>query len=60
MCSSLLGSAEGTLLGAATDASNRVLGAVGISGDTGDNDEIIAVAGIEAAGLKADPGGSKK
>ncbi len=37
-----------------------VLGAVGISGDTGDNDEVIAVAGIEAAGLKADPGGSKK
>lgn len=37
-----------------------VIGAVGISGDTGDNDEIIAVAGIEAAGLKADPGGSKK
>ena len=42
------------------DTSNAVLGAVGISGDTGDNDEIIAVAGIEAAGLKADPGGSKK
>lgn len=41
-------------------ADNRVLGAVGISGDTGDNDEIIAVAGIEAAGLKADPGGAKK
>ena len=39
---------------------NGVLGAVGISGDTGDNDEIIAVAGIEAAGLKADPGGTKK
>ena len=42
------------------DAGNRILGAVGISGDTGDNDEIIAVAGIEAAGLKADPGGMKK
>lgn len=42
------------------DADNRILGAMGISGDTGDNDEIIAVAGIEAAGLKADPGGSKK
>ena len=37
-----------------------IIGAVGISGDTGDNDEIIAVAGISAAGLKADPGGSKK
>jgi uncharacterized protein GlcG (DUF336 family) len=42
------------------DAENRVLGAVGISGDTGDNDEIIGVAGIEAAGLKADAGGTKK
>ena len=42
------------------DGSGNVTGAVGISGDTGDNDEIIAVAGIEAAGLKADPGGAKK
>ena len=42
------------------DAGNKIIGAVGISGDTGDNDEIIAVAGIEAAGLKADPGGAKK
>ncbi len=42
------------------DAGNGIIGAVGISGDTGDNDEIIAVAGIEAAGLKADPGGAKK
>jgi uncharacterized protein GlcG (DUF336 family) len=42
------------------DAGNHVLGAVGISGDTGENDKIIAVAGIEAAGLKADPGGTKK
>ena len=42
------------------DANNQVLGAIGISGDTGDNDEIIAVAGIETAGLKADPGGAKK
>ena len=38
----------------------QVLGAIGISGDTGDNDEIIAIAGIEASGLKADPGGAKK
>jgi uncharacterized protein GlcG (DUF336 family) len=36
-----------------------VIGAVGISGDTSDKDEACAVAGIEAAGLKADPGGSK-
>lgn len=42
------------------DAANVIVGAVGISGDTGDNDEIIAVTGIEAAGLKADPGGSEK
>jgi uncharacterized protein GlcG (DUF336 family) len=42
------------------NAGNEIIGAVGISGDTGDNDEIIAVAGIEAAGLKADPGGAKK
>ena len=42
------------------DAGNMIIGAVGISGDTGDNDEIIAVAGIEASGLTADPGGTKK
>jgi uncharacterized protein GlcG (DUF336 family) len=30
-----------------------VIGAVGISGDIGDNDEACAVAGIEAAGLAA-------
>ena len=35
-----------------------LLGAVGVSGDTSDNDEICAIAGIEAAGLKADPGKS--
>src|SRR5499427_8324435 len=33
-----------------------VIGAVGISGDTSDKDEVCAIAGIEAAGLKADPG----
>jgi uncharacterized protein GlcG (DUF336 family) len=33
-----------------------LLGAVGISGDTSDNDEACAVAGIEAAGLKANAG----
>ena len=35
------------------DASGAVLGAVGISGDTSDKDEVCAVAGIEAAGLRA-------
>jgi uncharacterized protein GlcG (DUF336 family) len=42
------------------DAAGDVIGAVGISGDTADNDEICGIAGIEAAGLKADPGGQKK
>jgi uncharacterized protein GlcG (DUF336 family) len=41
------------------NAGGEVIGAVGISGDTADKDEACAVAGIEAAGLKADPGGSK-
>jgi uncharacterized protein GlcG (DUF336 family) len=34
------------------NAAGDVLGAVGISGDTSDRDEVCAVAGIEAAGLK--------
>lgn len=33
-----------------------LVGAVGISGDTSDNDEVCAVAGIEAVGLVADTG----
>ncbi len=33
-----------------------IIGAVGISGDNSGNDEACAVAGIEAAGLDADPG----
>ena len=33
-----------------------VIGAVGISGDTGDNDEACAVAGIAAAGLQSQTG----
>jgi len=36
--------------------SDAIIGAVGISGDNSGNDEIAAVTGIEAAGLKADPG----
>ena len=31
------------------NADNHVIGAVGISGDTSDNDEVCAIAGIEAA-----------
>jgi uncharacterized protein GlcG (DUF336 family) len=34
----------------------NLLGAVGVSGDTSDNDEICAIAGIEAVGLKANTG----
>lgn len=33
------------------DAAGQVLGAVGASGGTGDEDELICIAGVEAAGL---------
>ena len=35
------------------DQAGTLLGAVGISGDTSDNDEAAAIAGIEAVGLNA-------
>ena len=35
---------------------SQVIGSIGITGDTSDNDEICAVYGIEAAGLIADTG----
>ena len=38
------------------DEEGRVIGAVGITGDSSDNDEICAVAGIKAAGFTADHG----
>lgn len=38
------------------DVLGSLLGAVGVSGDTSDNDEIAALAGIEAAGLVGDAG----
>lgn len=38
------------------DADKLIAGAVGISGDLPDNDELCAVTGIEQAGLTADPG----
>jgi uncharacterized protein GlcG (DUF336 family) len=38
------------------DNSGALLGAVGVSGDTSDNDEIAALAGIKAAGLKGNAG----
>ncbi len=38
------------------DAAGVLLGAVGISGDTSDNDETCALAGIAAVGLMAETG----
>jgi len=38
------------------DGEGAILGAVGISGDTSDNDEACAIAGIVAAGFTADAG----
>ncbi len=38
------------------NAQGQILGAVGVSGDTSDNDEIAAAGGIEAAGLVFDAG----
>ena len=40
----------------ACDAAGLILGAVGISGDVSAQDEVCAVAGIQAAGLAADTG----
>ena len=37
------------------DSAGTLLGAIGISGDTSDNDEAAAIAGIEAANLVAQP-----
>jgi uncharacterized protein GlcG (DUF336 family) len=60
----LTGVAQGKLVPAAggvliKDANGNVIGAVGISGDTSDNDETCAVWAIEAACLKAEPGLTK-
>jgi uncharacterized protein GlcG (DUF336 family) len=38
------------------DGEGNVIGAVGISGDQSDRDEACAIAGIQAAGLRADAG----
>ncbi|MBC7283635.1 heme-binding protein [Hoeflea sp.] len=38
------------------DRKGSIIGAVGITGDTSDNDEIAAIAGIEAAGFTPDGG----
>ena len=38
------------------DESGALIGAVGVTGDTSDNDEICGIAGIRAAGLRDDTG----
>lgn len=38
-----------------TTEEGSLLGAVGVSGDTSDNDEAAALAGVEAVGLSAQP-----
>lgn len=38
------------------NADGKIIGAVGITGDTSDNDEIAAVAGIQSVGYTADGG----
>lgn len=38
------------------NSDGELIGSVGVTGDTSDNDELCAVAGIEAAGLVADTG----
>ncbi|HEU4749632.1 MAG TPA: heme-binding protein [Acidimicrobiia bacterium] len=40
----------------ARNAEGTIIGAVGVSGDTADNDELAAIAGITGAGLQADYG----
>jgi uncharacterized protein GlcG (DUF336 family) len=57
----LNGAAEGKLIPVPggvliKTAKGEILGAVGVTGDVSDNDEAVAVKGIEAAGFLADPG----
>lgn len=53
----LVGASQGRLIpvpgGVLVKDGDEIVGAVGVSGDTSDNDEAVAVAGIEAAGLAA-------
>ena len=53
----LVGASQGRLVpvpgGVLIKDGDEIVGAVGVSGDTSDNDETVAVAGIEAAGLSA-------
>lgn len=40
----------------ARNAEGTIIGAVGVSGDTADNDDLAAIAGVTGAGLQADYG----
>jgi uncharacterized protein GlcG (DUF336 family) len=55
LCDGALVPVPGGVLVRSSDG--ELLGAVGVTGDTSDNDEICAVAGIKAAGFVADTGG---
>jgi uncharacterized protein GlcG (DUF336 family) len=46
----------GHLVALGRDSNGELIGAAGISGDLPDKDELCAIAGLEAAGLRADPG----
>ena len=50
------GNVSPVLGGVLIRADGEILGSVGVTGDTADNDELCAIAGIEAAGLVADAG----
>lgn len=54
LCDGALVPVPGGVLVRSSDG--ELLGAVGITGDISDSDELCAVAGIEAAGFKADTG----
>ncbi len=54
LCNGALVPVPGGVLIRSTDG--QLLGAVGITGDTSDNDELCCVAGIEGVGLIADTG----
>jgi uncharacterized protein GlcG (DUF336 family) len=53
---SFIAAANGAFRGALVPVPGELVGAVGVSGDASDNDELAAVAGIEAAGFVAETG----
>jgi uncharacterized protein GlcG (DUF336 family) len=57
---SLVGASNGRLVPVAggvliRNSEKRIIGAVGTSGDTSDNDETVAIKAIKSAGLLSDP-----